>query len=982
MKKGVFILYFIGCFTSLFSQEHSFNYSVQFLGVKDGLPHRSVTCIFQDSRGFFWFGTEAGLSRYDGYELINYSTDLDSPIKLSSNTINDIEESEEGLLLVGTTNGLNILNLEEGTNKIILHLNDKEYESQGYDKSNILDLHYASDSTLWLIDGYSVSALKISKRIEILYNEYMRCPEVGGISVTGITEDKFGNILALGSDTLLGIFTMNSMHCQKENIGTYTSFFNFSNEIYLVPSYNTEPFKKVTYSQTQTHISLIDSNDILLRIPATIWKYIKENREVENIYNYKSENPYKVIKTYYIDRHNNIWVGTDFGVFVVKPIQSSFHHNNLLENFNIVAIYETKSGNKIIGNHIQLLYFDEKSNTLLSLAEKYGLEERNFIANDIIDIGDHKLLIATREQYLHIIDTLRQTITRINHPNFIHPNTWDLLVDKKDENLIWIANEGSLWQLDLRDNSLYQFKDENNQTFFKAKKVYHLIQPNQNTLWAATNFGLFEVDLRTNTVTEISIFSDQFSRPIIHFIHKASKNDYWIGTKGKGLVHWDNSLKKAILYTTRNGLPDNTIQNIMQSNDNTLWIGTHYGFSRFDIHLKQFINFYEPDGISHNEFNRGAYLKSKSGLLYFGGLNGLTFFDPKDIEKENKISEVKLASFTKYNNEKKELQKHYFSNNKPIEIFPNDKFFEFEFFLTDFSNISQNRFAYKLEDYETDWMALGTNNSVRYTNLPAGDYIFKVKKASTSSQWESTELTIPIKIYQVFYKKVWFWIVVGLVIIGIITGIYQYQINQLKKIEYLKIKLANDLHDDVGGLLTNIKLIAKLLKEKNLKPLELEIEVQRIVEMSNDAISTMSDVIWSLNTQKTRVEDLVERMQKYSDNMLGSLKIKRNFELENLNLKEKLSITIRQHVLLIFKEAIHNIIKHSHPEKVVIKVNQENRVFQMVIINYIREIKIDNTGNNKGIKSMKWRASKLGGQLDIHQDDKLFKVTFRLENLK
>lgn len=959
------------------------NHSIQFIGVADGLPHRTVNCITQDSLGYFWFGTKEGLCRYDGYEFLNFSTDQDSPIKLSSNEIFDILELENGVLMVGTSNGLNILDLKKGTNRILMDVEDDE---QSHDRYEIISLVKDRKERIWINYGktiWRIDDLKEMKPRSILKNPDFLKKHFNSF---GLAEDRNGNIIVLEASRNIGIISKDSISMKivpvigDNDVEPIKFFKDLNNDLYTLSRTHTNRIAKWnSYSKTFDGVGDY-VHPFYSKIPFIIQKHIKENSRINKIYLLSDDFNAGEIKTYFFAPDGLIWAGTEFGIFKIKRFNQGFDKLAAFKKESLRGLYELKNGDILVGSYSGLLKFNDENYFLEPINQTVADETVEIIATSFVEIEENLLLIGTEGQGLFHLDS-NERLNRIPVPKDIfHPVIFHFLKDNQNPHLIWIGTINNLWILNSKDGfKLESFKENWKDSFFHNKLIYHFLQDFNGDIWVATDKGFFKIHYETRQVEEINILGEEKVKPYIYCIHQTVPGAFWIGTRGNGLIYWNDELKERITYTKSNGLPNNTIYSILQ-NESSLWLGTNNGLSRFETTIGRFTNFYESDGISHNEFNRGSYLKTREGKMFFGGLNGFTFFDPMTINQNNQAAQVRFSSLKKYNKSIDTLEQMYFLEdfNIPIAIEPTNKFFELEFFLNDYTDPSQNRYAYQLFPYDEEWIELGSRNHVQFANLSAGDYTFRVKGAGSSGQWEEEELSIPIFVHQIFYKKVWFWLLIGFVIISLVIGIYQYQIAQLKKIERIKTKLANDLHDDVGSLLTNIKLIAKLLNTHQLKEEELEKEVNRIVEMSNDAISTMSDVIWSLDNKKIRMKDLLERMQSYVDNTLVPLKIRKNFRVKALNLEQKIPIEIRQNLLLIFKESIHNIIKHTDSKQVNISFLKSGEYFKMRICNQINSTNPQASGNRQGLKSMEYRAKRIGGSIIFEKDEDWFNVEFQM----
>ena len=295
-----------------------------------------------------------------------------------------------------------------------------------------------------------------------------------------------------------------------------------------------------------------------------------------------------------------------------------------------------------------------------------------------------------------------------------------------------------------------------------------------------------------------------------------------------------------------------------------------------------------------------------------------------------------------------------------IILQPNDKYLELFFSLPDYSNPKNNQYQVKLEGYDEDWVYLGTNNSIRYSALPAGTYQLLVKGATSKGNWSDESLSINIKVLQAFYKTWQFWLIMSLILGGILQLFNDYQLKQKLKVERIRTKLSSDLHDEVGGLLSGIAMQSELL-EMVTSDTNTKLKLNNITKISRSAMSRMSDVIWSIDSRNDSVDDLIARMSEHAMDILDPLCISWQLEVKNINRKKKMSVLLRENLYFIYKEAINNIGKHADASTVNISFANENKQFVLAIHNDGTAKVVSNKSKKQGqgTANMKMRAEKI-----------------------
>ncbi|MEJ0033315.1 MAG: ATP-binding protein [Bacteroidota bacterium] len=284
--------------------------------------------------------------------------------------------------------------------------------------------------------------------------------------------------------------------------------------------------------------------------------------------------------------------------------------------------------------------------------------------------------------------------------------------------------------------------------------------------------------------------------------------------------------------------------------------------------------------------------------------------------------------------------------------------------LTDYYKPQGNNFFYRL-DNDSTWVRIGNQNSLHLSQLPAGDHSIQILGKNLNDQQSLNTLTLNINVQQVFYKQAWFIALVLLTLIVVSWSFFKLKLNQLMEVQRLRTKIASDLHDEVGSMLTRISILTEVLKIKNKN----HSEVEHIALASRQATSTMSDVLWSVDARNDKVENLVDRMRDHADSLLHPKNIDINFKIEGDGTKE-LNMQTRQNLLLIFKEAINNIARHSNATRVEIGLKAgKNELSVMIKDNGSIAPPKNGKGSGQGLKNMQMRAKEINASLTFQNGD-------------
>ncbi len=285
----------------------------------------------------------------------------------------------------------------------------------------------------------------------------------------------------------------------------------------------------------------------------------------------------------------------------------------------------------------------------------------------------------------------------------------------------------------------------------------------------------------------------------------------------------------------------------------------------------------------------------------------------------------------------------------------------------DYTQPLKNKFAYKLEGFDRDWIYSGNRHYASYTHLDPGRYIFKVKGTNNSGIWSAKEQSISLIITPPYWQTWWFRSLMILFIAGILYSFYRIRLNRILELERLRIKIASDLHDDIGSALTRISIDSDLLKS-NLGNEESNVIFQRIGNVSREIISSMSDVVWSIDSRNDTIQDLINKMKDFAYSVLSAKNILVTFETESLNLQKKIKIDLRQNIYLIFKEAINNSSKYSNADEIKVSLKNINGNFLMTINDLGSGISSSEKLTGHGLRNMKMRAERIGGKIEFVKD--------------
>lgn len=454
---------------------------------------------------------------------------------------------------------------------------------------------------------------------------------------------------------------------------------------------------------------------------------------------------------------------------------------------------------------------------------------------------------------------------------------------------------------------------------------------------------------------------------------------YWLGTDA-GLLILDPGSGQAIRYGRQDGLSSNIVVGIVPDSVGGHWLSTYNGLVHMpaDSATGTFRRYYQEDGLVNNEFNLFAYCRDRSGRYFFGGDNGLSVFRDEDLSSAEAGSDVMLTEVVIYGRGENRILNRNLDELRSIVVEANEKSIAVSFALPVGQRPSVSQYRVKLEGFNEEWRELRNERTVRYNNLPAGQYRLQVLGAGANGNYGDQMLTLDITVRQFIFERTWFQLLIAVIIAGLFFFILQARLRERLRNEKLRTQLSSDIHDEVSGLLAGITLQAELLQNRTDDP-TLQTRLKTVGDAGRNAMSKMSDVIWSIDSRRDTIGNLLQRMQEHADEVLLPLDIRYDFLAEGFTHTSELAGNLRQDIYFIFKEAINNIARHSQATHVQIELEQFGQTFEM----FIRDNGIGKgaasdqaISNNRftpktgqGTDNMRMRAERINASLTIDYRD-------------
>jgi len=1004
------------------SSQNFTRYSVQ-----DGLAQSTVHAILQDRKGFLWIGTDDGLNRYDGYEFGVFRHRPDDSSSLSTNRIRSLCEDRDGRLWVGTRYGLNVLSFshDQGSGAVremFNHFFQSPDDSLSLDGNEISTIFKDMNGTLWI--GTATGLNKLVRSPDDTSARFVRLPRNNHPPlrrITSICQDPSGPLWmgTLGAglkrfhpdtetfesfmkDTSrTGSISSNfvvTVHIDRNGTlwaGTYGGGLNrFNREADTFSVFHHDPRNSMTISDNRVY-SIKQDHDGHLWVGTFgggLNKFSSSSESFSHFHNIDYDqkslnNDYVRVIT--IDRSRNLWVGTNKGLnkLDLKPVKFvHYSHdpkqkNSLSDNIVLSVFEKTPKDDTVdsvlwVGTNKGLDRIDQRTNTFTHFPILHNIprSDRGFV---YALRADHRgdLWIGTFGGGVFRFNEKKNGFKQYVHDPSSHQSLLDnrilTIKESSDKKRLWIGTVVGLCRFNSENNTFSRdlFDGDDSITTLR-QSVAALCEDNVSGVWAGTNAGVFILDFEQKTIHNLRHEGESgssLSSNIVNSLYRDSGGTIWIGTEN-GLNRYDPSTKTVKFFFQEDGLPNNVITDILGDRLGRLWIATHRGLCVLTEHLDgtaTFRSYGVADGLQSMEFNGGASFQSPSGELFFGGVEGLNRFFPENIRDNTIVPPVAITAFRKSNNFM--IGASALGSMGGVELSYDDRFFSFEFAALDFASAKTNLYEYKLEGFDRDWVGAGNRRVAMYTNIDAGNYVFRVRASNTDGVWNEAGDSMPVRIHPPFWERWWFRTLAVLCFLAIGITLYRYRVSKIIEIERMRVRIASDLHDEIGSSLTKISLYSDLMKQSADEEKKLAL-LQRIGSMSREVIGSMSDIVWSIDARSDTAQDLIDRMRDTALTILAPRNIVSSFHIKGMDLQKKLPVEKRQNLYLIFKEAITNVAKHSNATAVEVRLANEQGKFSMTLHDNGNGFKESGKKTGNGLRNMKMRAERIHARCNIEND--------------
>jgi signal transduction histidine kinase/DNA-binding response OmpR family regulator/ligand-binding sensor domain-containing protein len=799
-------LLFLLLSTSLLAQPKGW----QEITISDGLSQGMIYDLKQDKKGFIWVATKDGLNRYDGYNFTVFTHDPYNKFSLSSNACSSLLIDRHGRLWIGTLNrGLNLY--DERTHRFY-HIDLSDPTSPDAGNYEIVTLAEDPEGNIWV--GTSQNKLVKVTLGDSLKKDFPQQADAtpmvrfnrfsfplnglsGGSAPARIRFHRDGQAIVSAARelyrldwrrpqpnryTVIRQFGPLATLFQATPDGQQPSYwFGFSADTLIgwqqakrkvVGLPLTKNFNVYLDTLNDTTVAVATPDFLWLMSPAQL--YAQTQLSEQNAFAVLPPNLFGVTKLL-LDRTGTIWVGTaGYGLRKFSPRIKQFQ--TYLPNTSLSHLAQDRQAQIYVRDQFSYGRLDRQANRRVPFLVKsdalmnrsvYLMQDRQgFFWASFIDIrakpNTHQL-VKFSEKW--------QRLKTYPLPKGTAFGEYGNQTRQDKAGNLWIGSvNGKLLRFDPITETFSVFSYQHLLPQPAAEVgTYGLYLDRSGTGWISTGSGLVRVDhplttptfsIYTNDVTVRESLSNNFVSSTIDDPYEPLRY-LWVSTKGGGLERLDKQTGKFRHFTEAQGLPNKVVYGILEDESKQLWMSTNRGLAQFDPRTLKFRNYTKADGLQDDEFNTGSFLKTASGELLFGGVNGLTAFRPKDVSASaaGAVTPVHIIGL-RINNEPVAVGapdgvlSSSIEQTQRLDLSHDQNLLTLEFAVMDFTNSAKNQFRYRLHGIDKGWVEAGTNRFANYAQLPSGTYTFEVEGSTNGDVWNKA-IPLIIRIHPPFYRSWW-----------------------------------------------------------------------------------------------------------------------------------------------------------------------------------------------------------------------------------
>ncbi len=942
--------------------------AVRNYSVKDGLVRSSIRAIHQDAGGWMWFATSDGLDRYDGAAFTHFTTADGLP----SDFINDIIADSTGALWIATNfAGISRYHDRRFTNFL------PSPESPPAASNRVNKLLIDSRSRLWVATDAGVLFFHDSRFVALDTEvQALTLAEDSSKTVWVGTTGGLMRVVQTGTlwhlERVLEKIEVQALACDRTGllwVGTTSG-------LLLSPTITTkQPWQKeglMRYLQKQPIRALLVDPDNTLWIGLDDRGVVRFTRDgMLTVLDETNGLAGSGVRALYRDREGNLWFGTTTGLSkLINEHLVTYTRAYGLPDYAATAASRDETGAMWFGTRFGVARLDnEKMRTFTTrdgLASNYILTVFTDAAGTLwcgTEAGPSKF--QPQRQRFRSYGPREGWAERNHKPNRVRA------IYQDDEGNLWFGSDEGV-SLYRHDKFLsYPIEGE-----YGARLVAGIVRDAAGDLWVGLHSkGVlrFEVSARERHGTptlqlkqRIGV-ADGLKDEQIRCAWRTRDGQLWFGTRFGGairIVLQDRRIASIRSYTTADGLASNWVNGIVEDRKGDVWLATSRGanrltFSSPDAAIPEVRTLTVFDGLAGEGVN--AVYEDVNGFLWFATYNGVTRYEPAEDMPPSVPPSVYITRVVVSGQEDtaalRTMQKKLPYQHQSIA---------FDFVGLSFRDEARVQYRYTLEGFDSTWSAMTDRRYVHYTHLPPGEYRFKVAARNGDGVWSAAPATFRFTVDAPLWAQGWFVVSAAMVVATLLWLVHRYRLQQALAFERVRLRIAADLHDDVGSTLSSIAIASEVARKEMATNGSRASEVlTRINANARAMLERLDDIVWAINPANDSLDEILLRMKTFVADAMEHRGIAYTATFpENTN-GMTIPMEKRGHLYLIFKEAVNNIARHSGCTEAEIRLELRAQTVALTVRDNGRGFDPNARSTGDGLRNMHRRAAALGAQLSI-----------------
>ena len=984
MRRCNFILLFCFGFIIINAQPKNVFNNYQYLSV-NGLTNNSVHCIFQDSRGFIWMGTEDGLNMYDGRTIKQYYLSDFIPAQLNNNTIENIGEDADGNLLMSAKAG--IIKFNWSTKKFsVVYKND--FISFGNQFPYLL---VDAENNIWVCERVRIK--KFDAHFHFLQEWVLHDSSdkkfFAGPNVTRILNEDYHHNVWFSDRGVLIKINSESGKADTINVACLHKFFKNGIDINTIQFLGDKAFMLVNgkavlkFDTSFSHIPKLIINDTTSKWFTEILAYDNKlfitmsNTEIfttdttgKIIARFKSQTNKSVsgnIATFK-DKDGILWIGAKTGVNELVITTPSFHiiplkNPTQFSNYSLTGL-TIRNNALYVYSTLGLIRYNSNKN----LPQYFLNKMNNHSPNNLYSFYPYKnyWLTSTPDKPYIVQEknhSLQYASYHFKHPSLLDSTgTFAFYTDNKNNIWMGLCNDAGVVCWHTADNRFECYSQKDTGKYYCPLRHFKYAAEDKNgNIWMGYEKGglaVFNVQQQKFIPLPFNK-KNSFSDVSVSGIVNDDNGNVWIATN-TGLICYNENNHVYKILLRNNGLPSNLIESIQKDDDGNLWAGFQGAVCKINTVTKEITSFTTADGLPDDDFEHAMY-DASSKRMFFTGNEEVIYFYPSQLKKNIGVLEPVITGLQVMGKNQPLIK------DEKIKLSYSQNYITLNFSAPNYINAAENEYSCMLAGADKSWNFLGNQHTISYSQLQPGDYIFYLKARIAGGTWHETQTPVFISISKPFWLTTWFWIMCGAVVLLVVFAFAYLRLHNKYEQQILsqsiRDKIAGDLHDDIGSTLSSVTILSELAKQKYGEATPL---LERISKNISSIQENMSDIVWAINPKNDRFTNIIQRMSQFAVELLESKNIILNFTADDSLLSLSLPMEKRRGLYLFYKEAINNCAKYSHATKVDVHLSKNENIVCLVITDNGKGFDTNKNYKGNGMATMYKRAAELNGSLKIN----------------